>query len=65
MKSTAMIVVFALVVALLLNGLHLQSLKKDNLKLSIKHHKLEIEYLSLQLEIINESAIFESDQGRP
>ncbi|HAV1346234.1 hypothetical protein P3584_16515 [Vibrio parahaemolyticus] len=49
--------VLVLVAIMLLGEMHLQTLEKSSLELSIEQHKLEIRYLKLQLELIDESAI--------
>ncbi len=49
--------VLVLVAIMLLGEMHLQTLEKERLELSIEHRKLEIRYLKLQLELIDESAI--------
>ncbi|AYO14413.1 hypothetical protein D0812_08340 [Vibrio owensii] len=49
--------VLVLVAIVLLGEMHLQTLEKSRLELSIEQHKLEIRYLKLQLELIDESAV--------
>ncbi|EPJ2790524.1 hypothetical protein ACTHEE_000474 [Vibrio parahaemolyticus] len=49
--------VLVLVAILLLGEMHLQTLEKSRLELSIEQRKLEIRYLKLQLELIDESAV--------
>ncbi|EJG0649820.1 hypothetical protein C2F74_RS19325 [Vibrio parahaemolyticus] len=49
--------VLVLVAIVLLGEMHLQTLEKSRLELSIEQRKLEIRYLKLQLELIDESAV--------
>ncbi|MEF1159855.1 hypothetical protein QTO08_00700 [Vibrio parahaemolyticus] len=52
---SALVLVFVAIV--LLGEMHLQTLEKSRLELSIEQRKLEIRYLKLQLELIDESAV--------
>ena len=65
MKRIALLIAFVLLMAVLINELHLQSIEKDSLKTTIELRRLEVRYLTLQLEIIDESAILESKSSRP
>ncbi|HBN6292627.1 hypothetical protein ACPSLY_16230 [Vibrio parahaemolyticus] len=56
MKVVSMLVLILLTLVLL-KETQLQTLEESRLKLSIEQHKLEIRYLKLQLELIDESAI--------
>ncbi|EJB8506373.1 hypothetical protein MW364_004622 [Vibrio parahaemolyticus] len=56
MKSLSAVILI-LCAIVLLGEMHLQTLEKSRLELSIEQHKLKIRYLKLQLELIDESAV--------